>query len=219
MKGFMHWIPIETQDGTFQAGFSSNGLKELHFPAKRAGRGEEQPVAVHPQMKAWLKMLQGALTRALSGKPAGVLPPLDLDGTGFQQSVWRVLTGIPAGQTLTYNQVAEAVDRPRAARAVGQACGANPIPVLIPCHRVLASGGTLGGFSGGLDWKIELLKREGVVFARQITPKASKQLRRAHPSAENHGPENDRSSGCDQSRANAEWSHADRARELCLRRR
>jgi O-6-methylguanine DNA methyltransferase len=102
-----------------------------------------------------------AVLRVLAGRPAGELPPLALQGgTQFQQAVWKALSRIRPGQTRTYGEIARAIGRPAAVRAVGQACGANPIPVLIPCHRVLAAGGRLGGFSGGLDWKEKLLRRE-----------------------------------------------------------
>jgi methylated-DNA-[protein]-cysteine S-methyltransferase len=87
---------------------------------------------------------------------------LDLDsGTNFQQQVWQALLHIPTGQTRSYGEVAAAIRHPKAVRAVGAACGANPIPVLVPCHRVLAAGRRLGGFSAGLDWKTRLLAREG----------------------------------------------------------
>jgi O-6-methylguanine DNA methyltransferase len=69
---------------------------------------------------------------------------------------------ISCGQTQSYGEIAKAIGKPKAVRAVGGACGANPIPVLVPCHRVLAAGGKIGGFSGGLDWKRKLLAREGV---------------------------------------------------------
>jgi O-6-methylguanine DNA methyltransferase len=97
----------------------------------------------------------------LAGRPAGELPPLDETGTAFQRAVWRALRAIPPGQTRSYAEIARILGRPPgAARAVGQACGANLIPVLTPCHRVLAAGGKLGGFSGGLEWKRRLLARE-----------------------------------------------------------
>jgi O-6-methylguanine DNA methyltransferase len=90
-----------------------------------------------------------------------VLPPLDLNaGTEFQRSVWEQLRKIALGETRSYGEIARALRNPRAFRAVGSACGANPIPVLIPCHRVLAANHKLGGFSGGLDWKKKLLWRE-----------------------------------------------------------
>src|SRR5262249_1212444 len=111
-----------------------------------------------------LRATQRALDLALAGKPIQKLPPLDLSmGTDFQRSVWRALLEIPCGQTRSYAEVAKRIGRPTGLRAVGQACGANPIPVLIPCHRVLASGGGLGGFSSEFVWKERLLAREGAL--------------------------------------------------------
>ena len=103
-----------------------------------------------------------AVLAVLSGKPPALLPPLDLTkGTAFQQDVWRELQSIVTGQTRSYGQIAAALGRPKACRAVGSACAANPLPLLVPCHRVLAAGGRLGGFSGGLHWKRLLLQVEG----------------------------------------------------------
>jgi len=85
-----------------------------------------------------------------------------ISGTDFQKSVWSELKKIPRGQTRTYGEIAEAIGRPRAVRAVGTACGANPVPLFIPCHRVVAQNG-LGGFGAGLPWKILLLKTEGAL--------------------------------------------------------
>lgn len=82
---------------------------------------------------------------------------LDLAGTEFQRSVWKQLQAIPRGQHMSYGQVARAIGKPGAARAVGAACGKNPIILIIPCHRVLAADGGLGGFSAGLDLKRRLL--------------------------------------------------------------
>ena len=84
------------------------------------------------------------------------------DGTDFQKSVWRELKKIPRGQTRTYGEIAAAIGKSKAVRAVGSACGANPLPVFIPCHRVVAKNG-LGGFGSGLPWKILLLKIEGAL--------------------------------------------------------
>lgn len=80
-------------------------------------------------------------------------------GTAFRQSVWRALRQIPCGQTQTYGAIAVAIKRPQAVRAVGSACGANPLPVFIPCHRVVAKNGP-GGFGSGLPWKRLLLEIE-----------------------------------------------------------
>lgn len=86
--------------------------------------------------------------------------PLDLQGTDFQQRVWQRLLEIPCGQRLTYAQLAVEIGQPAAVRAVANACGANPVPVLVPCHRIVASGGGLGGFSAGLPRKVRLLAAE-----------------------------------------------------------
>jgi O-6-methylguanine DNA methyltransferase len=86
--------------------------------------------------------------------------PIELYGTPFQQAVWRQLLEIPYGQTWSYARLAAAVGRPRAVRAVGQANGANPLPILIPCHRVVQSDGSLGGYGGGVLLKSELLRLE-----------------------------------------------------------
>ncbi len=90
--------------------------------------------------------------------------PDDLDlssGTPFQQAVWRTARSIPYGETRSYGWIAAAIGRPRAARAVGQAMGSNPLGIIIPCHRVVAGDGGLGGFGGGLDMKRRLLGIEG----------------------------------------------------------
>ena len=151
---------ISTKDGEFAAGYSSKGLCRLEFPgAKAPPSGVENLPA---QIRSWDELTRAALQRALDGKPPGKLPPLDLSaGTDFQQAVWRALCRIDTGKTLTYGQVAIAIERPKALRAVGGACGRNPIPVFVPCHRVLAAHEQPGGFSGGLDWKLKLLGREG----------------------------------------------------------
>lgn len=88
--------------------------------------------------------------------------PLELEGTPFQKDVWLAVGEIPYGKTISYAELATMVGRPTAFRAVGQANGSNPIPIVLPCHRVLASGGGIGGYGGGLDMKRQLLALEGV---------------------------------------------------------
>ena len=87
--------------------------------------------------------------------------PLDLQGTPFQKSVWAELLLIPAGTTCSYAAIAKRIKRPKAFRAVAQACGANPVAIVVPCHRVVSSDGSLGGYSGGLHRKRLLLRNEG----------------------------------------------------------
>ncbi|HVX19928.1 MAG TPA: methylated-DNA--[protein]-cysteine S-methyltransferase [Acidimicrobiales bacterium] len=93
------------------------------------------------------------------------LPLRFTTGTAFQQSVWRALADIPYGETISYAELATWVGRPGAFRAVGQANGANPLAIVYPCHRVIASGGGLGGYGGGLDLKRQLLDLESTAVA------------------------------------------------------
>ncbi len=86
--------------------------------------------------------------------------PLDLRGTDFQEAVWQAIAGIAYGETTTYGMLAAAIGRPTATRAVGQAVGANPVPIVIPCHRVIGTSGNLTGFGGGLPLKERLLALE-----------------------------------------------------------
>jgi len=89
--------------------------------------------------------------------------PLDLQGTPFQLAVWQALCQIPYGTTKSYGELAKALGRPRAARAVGRAVGSNPVGIIVPCHRVIGSRGDLRGFGGGLDIKEKLLTLEGAL--------------------------------------------------------
>ncbi len=101
------------------------------------------------------------LVSALTERPAQTLNlALDIHGTTFQQRVWQVLREIPAGTTLSYTQVAQRLGAPAAARAVAQACAANPLAIVIPCHRVVRSDGTLSGYRWGVERKRQLLLRE-----------------------------------------------------------
>jgi O-6-methylguanine DNA methyltransferase len=153
-------VPIATGDGEFTAWFSEHGLVGLDFPGRPSPSMSDARSGPAPNAR-WLQLTADALRAVLAGKKMASLPPFDWRGaTEFQQTIWRAMQRIPPGQTRTYAQLAADAGRPRAVRATGGACGANPIPVLVPCHRVVASGGRLGGFSGGLDWKRLLLARE-----------------------------------------------------------
>ena len=156
---------IETADGCFTAEFSTRGLARLGFPSRPGKKGLKPATAEEssaPPPPAWLKQTRAAIAAVLAGRAPRVFPPLDLScGTPFQQLVWQALREIPPGATRSYGAIARSIGRPRAVRAVGAACGANPVPLLVPCHRVLAANGKLGGFSGGPEWKPRLLRREG----------------------------------------------------------
>jgi methylated-DNA-[protein]-cysteine S-methyltransferase len=142
-------ITIKTKLGPLRAEFSPRGLCGLDF------HRSDLPVATGK----FAKQLQAYA----SGKVVRFSSRLDLSsGTPFQAKVWRALQMIPRGQTRSYAWVAHKIGSPRAVRAVGAACGANPVPIIVPCHRVIASDGSLGGFGGGLALKRRLLALEGV---------------------------------------------------------
>jgi methylated-DNA-[protein]-cysteine S-methyltransferase len=154
-------LAVPTREGTFIATYSDAGLAALDFPGRR--KAPPKPARIPASVRAWHKLVTKAIQATLAGKAPGELPPLDVrNGTEFQQRVWEELLRIPTGHARSYGELARILRQPGAARAVGSACGANPIPLLIPCHRVLAADGRLGGFSGGLDWKRRLLAVEGV---------------------------------------------------------
>ncbi len=158
-------LVIPTAEGEFTGHYSERGLAQLDFPGDERKRDITNPngAAASAQVRLWHATTTKALNEALAGRTPRELPPLDLSsGTEFQQRVWNVLRQISSGETKSYAEVAAELKKPGATRAVGGACGANPIPVLIPCHRVLAANRRLGGFSGGLDWKRKLLAREGI---------------------------------------------------------
>jgi O-6-methylguanine DNA methyltransferase len=158
-------ISIATPLGRFTARYSEQGLAELHFPpAGRASPRAVKPKAIPIKVRDWHRATEAALKTILAGYEPKRFPPLDLVGTEFQKSVWNALRKISPGNTKSYGEIARAIGKPKAVRAVGGACGANPVPVLVPCHRVLATNHKLGGFSGGLDWKRKLLACEGLFF-------------------------------------------------------
>ncbi|WCF10827.1 methylated-DNA--[protein]-cysteine S-methyltransferase [Paenibacillus thiaminolyticus] len=103
----------------------------------------------------------------LQGKQRSFAMPLDLQGTPFQLAVWRALCGIPYGQTLSYSELAEQLQRPSAVRAIGTAIGANPVLITVPCHRVIGKDGALTGYRGGLDMKARLLRLEREVLTAE----------------------------------------------------
>lgn len=131
----------------------------LHFPgsSKRAG--------VTPILKKAAMQLQAYFTSGLTEFTV----PVALIGTDFQVDVWTDVASIPFGETRTYRDVAEAVKRPRAIRAVGSAQSVNPVPIIVPCHRVIAASGALAGYAGGLETKKWLLEHEAA-HDRRITP-------------------------------------------------
>lgn len=118
--------------------------------------GQTEARADHPVLKAAAEQL----AEYFAGKRTRFSLPLEPLGTAFQQAVWSALLTIPYGETRSYGQIAQALDRPSAARAVGAANGRNPLSIIVPCHRLVGADGSLTGFAGGLDAKRRLLALE-----------------------------------------------------------
>ena len=156
-------IGISTRYGIFVAIFSETGLCRLEFPKKSIKNKTFKSLTGYK--KGWFNHTTRALKKILSGIVPNPLPPLDLSkGTEFQRNVWQQLLKIPLGETKSYGELANRINKPKAFRAVGNACGANPIPIIIPCHRVLTVKYHLGGYTGKSNWKKHLLKTEGAIF-------------------------------------------------------
>ena len=147
---------LGTPLGTLTLEASDRGLSSIRFP-NRPNRGIEGKLTSNSVIKLAKQELTAYFTRQL--KEFSV--PLDWRGTAFQESVWQALTDIPYGETVSYGDIARAIGRPRSARPTGGAVGRNPLPIIVPCHRVIGSDQTLTGFTGGLNIKVALLELEG----------------------------------------------------------
>jgi O-6-methylguanine DNA methyltransferase len=152
---------------------SDRGLVALEFDARAPGqqsirpnprnvRKEGERIAFEPSENR-LRPYLHELNEYFAGQRRKFTFPLDLRGTDFQLACWRALLAIPYGETRTYADIARAVGKPNAFRAVGMANNRNPIAIVVPCHRVIASDGTLCGYGGGLDIKRRLLELEGAL--------------------------------------------------------
>jgi methylated-DNA-[protein]-cysteine S-methyltransferase len=154
----VNYAYLETPIGTLLIAGDAAAVHRIIFPQR--GR------AVKPQPE-WQESQRGPVGEAarqlreyFAGRRAEFDLPLAPEGTAFQRTVWRQLQAIPYGETISYGELARRVGNPKASRAVGSANGANPLPIVIPCHRVIAGDGTLGGFGGGLPTKQMLLALE-----------------------------------------------------------
>lgn len=156
----INWALVETTLGQMLVAATDKGVCCLSF-----NEGEEELLARFPKAElveggADFRDLLARVVAAVEQPGTGRDIPLDVKGTAFQQRVWEELRRIPAGETCSYGELAARLGKPTASRAVGGANGANNIAVLIPCHRVIAADGTLGGYAYGLTIKEELLRRE-----------------------------------------------------------
>ncbi len=156
----IHWAVVQTTLGPMLVAATDKGVCCLAF-----NEGESDLRARFPRADLIpggepFRALFEQVTAAVEAPGTGQSIPLDVKGTAFQQRVWEELRRIPSGQTLSYGELAAKLGQPKASRAVGGANGANHVAVLIPCHRVIAADGKLGGYAYGLEIKAELLRRE-----------------------------------------------------------
>ncbi|ASK66532.1 cysteine methyltransferase [Brachybacterium avium] len=156
---------LDTRLGSYVLAAGADGLvgvwrrDQKHFPQEsRLGPSATGAHAV-------LDDAERQLQEYLAGTREEFMLPLAAEGTEFQHAVWDHLLTIPRGTTTTYGQIARALDRPRAAQAVGAAVGSNPLSIVVPCHRVVGSTGALTGYAGGIDTKQALLLLEGALLA------------------------------------------------------
>jgi O-6-methylguanine DNA methyltransferase len=173
VKQTLHFAKIDSAVGPLFLAESARGLLALEFDARlpeqqsirpnpRDLREENHQIAFE-ESPSLLRPYAIQLEEYFSGKRRAFDFSLDLRGTEFQISCWRALIAIPYGETRSYADIARAVGKPNAFRAVGMANNRNPIAIVVPCHRVIASDGTLCGYGGGLDVKKRLLELEGAL--------------------------------------------------------
>jgi methylated-DNA-[protein]-cysteine S-methyltransferase len=154
---------IETPAGQLFVATTSRGVRRIEF--RDTGKRRPKPDTTEDQSEAATRLLERAcrqIDEYFGGERRDFDLPLDLAGTDFQRRVWLALAAIPFGETRSYGGLAGEAGAANAYRAVGAACGANPIVIVVPCHRVIGSDGGLHGFGGGLDLKAWLLRHEGV---------------------------------------------------------
>lgn len=156
----IRWATAETDLGTMLVAATDKGICRLSFDEDESVLHRRFPNAIIKPGGAKMADLVRRTVVAVNAPEKPNDLPLDVRGTAFQEAVWRELTRIPAGETRTYAQIAAAVGKPKAVRAAGTANGDNNVAVLIPCHRVIRTDGTLGGYAYGLDRKTKLLKKE-----------------------------------------------------------
>jgi AraC family transcriptional regulator, regulatory protein of adaptative response / methylated-DNA-[protein]-cysteine methyltransferase len=156
----IHWAVAQTSLGAMLVAATAKGVCRLSFNEGCEALAARFPKAALVEGGAQFAQLLDTVIAAVEAPGDFGHIPLDVKGTAFQEAVWRELQRIPSGETRTYAQLAAAVGKPKAVRAAGSANGANNVAVLIPCHRVIRTGGALGGYAYGLNIKRKLLEKE-----------------------------------------------------------
>lgn len=157
----IRWAVVPTTLGPMLVAATDKGVCRLSFNEGREALEDRFPKARLEEGGAEFGSLAARVAEAVEHPGSDDDIPLDVRGTAFQEAVWRELRRIPPGETRSYAQIAAAAGNPKAVRAAGSANGANPVAVLVPCHRVLRTGGGIGGYAYGTEIKRELLRREG----------------------------------------------------------
>jgi AraC family transcriptional regulator of adaptative response/methylated-DNA-[protein]-cysteine methyltransferase len=155
---------VETSLGTLIVAATARGVCRIAFGASEAELAKLLPSATLHRDDAKLAPFSAAIADYVEGRATSLDLPLDVRGSEFRRRVWDALAAIPRGATRSYADVARSIGMPRAARAVANACGANPVALAIPCHRVVASDGGIGGYRWGIGRKRALLAREGAGY-------------------------------------------------------
>jgi len=158
----IRWAVVDTSLGLLLVAATDKGVCRIGFDMSEADLRAQFPHAEFLEGNAEFAQLLSQVVAQVEMPGESHRIPLDVQGTAFQEKVWAALRQIPKGETRTYAQLAAAAGHPKASRAAGSANGANPVAVLVPCHRVIRSDGTLGGYAWGEEIKAELLRREGV---------------------------------------------------------
>ncbi len=157
------FVTVESPLGPLLLTADEGGLTRVEFPDSDGGHHPDPGwVAVEPEEEPVLEAAREQLAGYFAGERTGFELPLAPVGTAFQQQVWEALNTIDHGQTRSYGQLAAQLGRPTASRAVAQAIGRNPLAIVVPCHRVIGSDGSLTGYASGLERKRFLLDLEGV---------------------------------------------------------
>lgn len=158
----IRWTLANTSLGSMLVAATDQGLCRVSFDEDGEALRTRFPHAEIVPGDAALAALAAEVVASVESPERDRDLPLDVRGTAFQEAVWQALRGIPPGETRTYAELAAAAGNAKAVRAAGTACGANPVAVVVPCHRAQRSDGTLGGYAYGLERKVVLLRREGV---------------------------------------------------------
>ncbi len=146
----------ETKIGKLTIGSDDNFITHIFFYKDKV------PENIEERETAVIKQAINELNEYFEGKRKNFTVPLNPEGTEFQKKVWKALLNIPYGKTCSYKDIAEKIGSPKACRAVGSSNGKNPIPIIIPCHRVINASGNIGGYSAGLDIKTKLMNIENI---------------------------------------------------------